>query len=265
MDLDILWFILLGLVAGLTGGLLGIGGGSVTLPLLYFLLKNKGLPYEELMQIVIGTTFAAMCLNAFVSFITHHFLGNVRWKVLFSMLPGVILGPIIGAFISVHLTGDILRYAFGFFQCALAVYLLWPSKPEEPVGHHPPPIILNIAGLFIGIIGSILGIGGGVLMIPLLIFLRFPLKKSIGTSAASTFVMIGLATLCYYFFGLAEEPTIREQAGFIYVPAFIAIGMSSVIGAPIGAYCTKFLHTDHLKKVFAVVQAALGISLIVFS
>ncbi len=262
---DIYIFILLGFVAGLSGGLLGIGGGSITLPILYFVLRDKGLfPQDDLMQVVIGTTFAAMCMNSLVSLITHHLLTNVRWKMFLTMLPSLVLGPFIGAVIANHLQSGLLRYGFGIFQCLIAAYFFLPrqSTAEDAHDYAPSPITLNIAALLIGTIGSILGIGGGVLLVPFLIFLKVPLRRAIGTSAAATFVMISLAALTYLFLGIERQVGPEETMGFIYLPAFLAIGLSSVAGAPLGAYLVQFIPTGPLKKIFAVAQAALGISLI---
>jgi uncharacterized membrane protein YfcA len=253
-------FIALGLVAGLGAGLLGIGGGSISLPVLYFILRDLGLPSDTLMQVVIGTTFAAMTMNALVSMLTHHFLSNISWKVFVSMLPGLILGPIVGAFIASMLHSYILRYAFGIVQCLLAIYFLTPHKEQDP--YQPAPILLNIASFIIGTVGSILGIGGGAFLVPTLMYLNFPMKRAIGTSAAGTFLMISLATICYLYFGLSRETHAQTQAGFLYLPALLPLGLSSVIGAAIGAYFMKFVPINPLRKIFAIVQAALGLILI---
>ena len=259
---EIYWFILLGLLAGFSAGLLGIGGGSITVPLLFLILQSKNFFSADLMQLVIGTTFAAMCLNSLVSMITHHALKNIRWKMFLSMLPALIAGPITGSLIAIHLSDVILRYTFGIFQCLMALYFILPIKIEEDADHHPSPLALNMACFVIGMVGSILGIGGGILLVPFLAFLRVPLKKAIGTSSAATFVMIFLSAVCYFLLGLNKNIDGTGEVGFIYIPAFLAIGLSSVAGAPVGAYLVQFLPTQPLKKIFAVAQAALGIILI---
>jgi len=259
---DLYAFILLGLLAGFSAGLLGIGGGSITVPILFFILRKINLPHVDLMQVVIGTTFAAMCLNSLVSMITHHFLRNIRWKLFFMMLPALIIGPIVGSLIATHLNDTILRYLFGSFQCLIALYFFLPIKLQEEGTDLPSPIVLNSACFAIGTIGSILGIGGGILLVPFLSFLKIPLKKAIGTSAAATFIMIFLSTICYFLLGLNEQTVGTEEVGFVYLPAFLGIGLSSVVGAPIGAYLVQFLPTQPLKKIFAIAQAALGIILI---
>jgi len=263
MDIpEILLFTVLGLFAGVSGGLLGIGGGSITLPILYVLLKNTALfPQEHLMQVTIGTTFAAMALNALVSFITHHLLDNIRWPLFLTMLPWLIIGPIAGAVIAMHLHGDLLRYGFGLFQCLISIYFLISLRISSEKAHHYTlsPFVLNTALLIISTLGSILGIGGGVLLMPFLIFFNMPFRFAIGTSSAATFVMISLAALSYFVIGSLHS----EQHGFIYLPAFLAVGLSSVAGAPIGAYLVQFIPVTPLKKIFAVAQAALGIFLII--
>jgi uncharacterized membrane protein YfcA len=257
---EIFIFLLLGLFSGFGAGLFGIGGGSMSLPILYFLLKHLGLPSDTLMQIVIGTTFAAMSLNAFVSMLSHQYLGTIDWKAIKAMLPGFILGPIIGAFIASVLHSYILRIAFGIVQCLLAAYLLMPHKKSAPV--QISKVSMNAVSFGIGTVGSILGIGGGTFLAPFLLYLQFPMQRAIGTSAAGSFLMIFLATLCYLFFGHVESHEVEGVFGFLYLPAFFPLTISSVIGAVIGAYFMKVAPLSPLRRGFAVVQALFGLTLI---
>ncbi len=260
---DLIAFILLGFVSGFFGGLFGVGGGSITVPILFFLLGYLGLPNRELMHIVVGTTFAAMMCNAIAALYFHHIHQNVQWKIVFNMLPSLVLGPILGSMIATSLNEQILRYCFGCFQCLTAIYFFWPyHRQQEPHDRHPHPLVLNSIAIVIGAVGSILGIGGGILMVPLLTILRVSMRKAIGTSAATSFVMISMSAISFFILGLKAPVQIPYCIGYVYLPAFIAIGISSTISAPLGVKFMKILPIPPLKKAFAAVLATLGILMI---
>jgi len=261
---DIALFALVGIVAGFFGGLLGIGGGSITLPLLYFILAPLGLPDSDLMHIVIGTTFAAMVFNAGASTYFHHMLGNVQWKLMATLLPSLIVGPILGSYVSTSLSGSTLRFAFGIFQLLLAVYFLLPRhKKVEVVDKTPNLLLLNIAAFVIGGIGSILGIGGGIIMVPFLDMMGMPMKKAIATSAFTSCIMLLVSALSFLALGLKYPLNLPNHVGFIYLPAFFAIGLFSLIGAPLGVKVVHLLPVPALKRIFAVALAILGVLLII--
>src|SRR5690348_6236268 len=108
-------YAIIGLIAGFLGGLLGISGGLVTVPCLFLIFKMLHFPSVYLMQLAIGTSLAAMVFNAISATYTHHHQKGVNWKLVRTMLPGLILGCIAGAFVSYLLPGFILELIFAVF------------------------------------------------------------------------------------------------------------------------------------------------------
>src|SRR3989338_2083381 len=90
-------FILTGFLAGLLSGLIGIGGGVVVVPCLYYTLSLIGIPIEDKMQIVLGTSLATTAFNTIISSLGHHRKKSILMGTLKKMLPGLILGSVLGA------------------------------------------------------------------------------------------------------------------------------------------------------------------------
>jgi uncharacterized membrane protein YfcA len=253
----------LGLVAGFFGGLLGIGGGSVTLPLLFFLLKpliaSTGISDSDLMHVVMGTTFAAMVFNAAAAAFFHAKHKHILWKVALILLPSLILGPIAGSYVATSLEGKVLRVSFGIFQLLTAVYFLLPRHKQVEVEEKAyPPFLLNLISFAIGGIGSVLGIGGGIIMVPVLDMMGMQIKKAIGTSSFTSSVMLLVSALSFLVLGLNNPLPIPYHLGYIYLPAFFVIGFFSILAAPLGVNLVRVLPIIPLKRVFALALAILG-------
>lgn len=262
MTLMLVICLVIGLGAGLLGGLLGISGGIITVPCLVFLFKFYGFPSVNLVQLAIGTSLAAMVFNAISSILAHHGSGTINWKLVQRMLPGLILGCLFGAYLGHLLPSVILQLIFGCFASALGLYFYFhKGLPDLGPSHLPSTPLLNSLGFGVGAISNILGIGGGTMTVPLFVKLKIPLKSSVATSTVTGFIISLLGAMGYLFLGMGQ--TFYEMTiGFIYIPAFIVLAISTFIAAPFGARLAHKLHTDHLKKVFAVSLVIVGIVMI---
>ena len=118
-------YVLIGLTAGLLGGLLGIGGGLVTVPSLLFAFHFLGLKFNHVMQVVVGTSLAAMVFTAASSALAHIFKKGVNWEFFFALAPGIIVGAILGAWIADILPSSKLELIFGIFMCAIGLYFIF--------------------------------------------------------------------------------------------------------------------------------------------
>ncbi len=262
MTVMIIVCLIIGLGAGLLGGLLGISGGIITVPCLVFLFEFYRFPSVNLLQLAIGTSLAAMVFNAISSMIAHHSSGAINWKLVKHMLPGLILGCLAGAYLGQLLPSTILQLIFGCFATAMGVYFFFhKGLPRLGPSQLPSTPLLNSLGFGVGAISNILGIGGGTMTVPLFVKLKIPLKSSVATSTVTGFIISFLGALGYLFLGLGQ-PYYEMTLGFIYIPAFIVLAVTTFIAAPFGARLAHKLHTDHLKKVFAVFLVIVGIVMI---
>jgi uncharacterized protein len=261
--IDWICYALIGSLAGFFAGLLGIGGGSITLPLLFFVLKPLGLPDTDLMHIVLGTTLSSMILNSAAATYFHYKRGFIPWKTVSAMIPSAVLGPIFGSYVATSLSGATLRLSFGTFQVVLALYFFLPRhKPSDIKGKSLTPLLLNVGTLIIGSMGGILGIGGGIIMVPFLEMMGMHLKKAIATSAFTSCIMLTTGAMSFLWLGLTTFPLLPYQIGYIYLPAFMIITLFSVFTSFLGVQLVERLPVVPLKRIFASGLAVMGLLLI---
>jgi len=245
-------FILIGAFAGVLGGLLGIGGGVITVPSLYFLFRLLDYPHSNLMLVAIGTSLGAMVLNTISSTRAFNKRGSVKWDIFKQLIPGLLIGSILGAFIANQLEGAVLRYGFGLFLILLAIKF-FKEKPSHQEHHVlPKPLLLAFLSTGIGTISNILGIGGGTLLVPLLSSFRLEPKKAIGTSAACTLFVTCVGATSYLILGW-KETDFPKTIGYVSLPAFLLVGIVSYITALYGVKLTHQLKPQKIRKIFAAV------------
>lgn len=256
-------YILIGVVAGILAGLLGIGGAMVTIPSLLVLFHHMNFPKQYVMHIAIATSLAAMIFNTAASTLAHHRKHHVIWEVFLKLLPGLVLGSVLGALTAIQLSGFFLEIFFGIFLLVMAVRF-YRQKPVEARVHElktPHPLAMNIFSTVIGLLSNVLGIGGGIMTVPLLTAFKMKDRNAIGTSAATTLVTTVVGTGTYLFSGEVTGST-RNTLGWIYVPACLVVGLSSFFAAQYGAHLTHTIDPRIVRRIFAFVLVLVGLSMI---
>lgn len=253
----------IGLLAGFLAGLLGISGGIVTVPLLLLIFTWIDFPQAYVMHMAIGTSLAAMVFNTLSATWMHHRKKAVLWKVVQRMTFGIAIGSFLGAMVAHLLSGVVLEVAFGIFACCLGLYMLRGVKLQE--GMHPLPgsFVLNSIGTGIGFLANILGIGGGIVTVPILMAFKINEKKAIATSSATSVLITFLGAVFYIFLGVSQKVSIHHKSiGYLYFPAFIMISVATFFAAPFGAKLTHDLPSKRLRRIFATVLFAVGLIMI---
>jgi uncharacterized protein len=253
----ILLYLGLGAVAGVLAGLLGIGGGLIIVPMLVFALAWQGVAAEHLMHLALGTSLATIIFTAVSSFMAHHRRGAVRWEVVRRIVPGILVGTLGGTFVAAALSTNFLKGFFVLFLYFVAFQMLTGRKPN-PSRELPGPAGMFGAGGTIGIFSSLVGIGGGTLSVPFMVWCNIGLHQAIGTSAAIGFPIAVAGTIGYVVNGLGASDLPAYSLGFIYLPALLAIVAASVFTAPLGVRLAHSLPVDRLKKIFALLLIAVG-------
>lgn len=252
-------FILFGALTGLLAGLLGIGGGVIAVPVLYYTLGRFGYPDSELMRLAVATSLATTIITAFGASWSHHQKKAIRFDAFKEILKGLFFGCITGAFVAARLENDLLRYIFGSAVIPLSVYFFFPRLPS-PSFAPSPNYTLGIWSFFVGFLSTLLGIGGGLFFIPILLGYRLPIRNAIATSSASTFASALIATLAFLF--LRTGPALPYTVGYVCVPAFLAMGLSSLLTTSLGAALAHKLPAAAVKRIFACALLATGLAMI---
>lgn len=254
-------YLLLGAFAGTIAGLLGVGGGLIFVPVLVFIFGGHQFPTETIVHIAVGTSLASIVMTSISSTWAHHKHMAVQWPVFWKLVPGIILGTFIGAVIADEMNAYSLRTFFGVFELLVAVQMAMNIKPAA---HRTLPnwIGTSSAGAGIGALSAIVGIGGGTLTVPFLLWCNTNMRKAVATSAACGLPIAVTGMLAYTLTGLDETNLPEGAVGYIYWPAFIGIVITGILFAPLGARMAHRLPIGVLKKIFAVLLAVLGIRML---
>jgi uncharacterized membrane protein YfcA len=244
-------YIALGAFAGVLAGLLGVGGGIVIVPVLTFLFTAQQLPDNHIIHLAIGTSLASIIFTSLASFRAHHFRGAVRWEVFRSISPGIITGTLTGSWVAAQLPTHYLKGFFILFLYYVALQIFLNVRPA-PTRQLPGGKGMFGVGSLIGGISSLVGIGGGVMSVPFLIWCNLELRYAIGTSAAIGFPIALAGGVGYAANGLAIKTLPSWSLGFVYLPALVCISMASASTAPLGVRLAHTLPVTQLRKFFAL-------------
>ena len=122
--MEYLFYLMVGSIAGLISGLFGLGGGAVIVPLLIFTFLARGISPEITTHLAIGTSLATIVFTALSSIYTHHQKQAIRWGIVKTLAPGILLGGLLGGLFAISLSGVLLQLLFGVFLIMVALQLL---------------------------------------------------------------------------------------------------------------------------------------------
>jgi len=245
-------FPLLGAVVGVLAGLLGIGGGLLLVTALVWLLPLHGVPEEAAMHAALASALASVVLTGLSSARSHHRRGGVLWPTVCWLAPGMLVGAWLGSRLAIALPGTALKWTVAGY-CGLVGLQMMLSRTPSTDATTPAPrgLGLSVAGGGIGALSSVVGIGGGSLTVPLLIWLGTAPVRAVGTASACG-ALIGMASAAGYALYAPPGALPAHAIGYIYLPAAIGVAMTSTLAAPLGTRLAHTLSGPALKRVFAV-------------
>jgi uncharacterized membrane protein YfcA len=258
------WLIYLatGAFAGLLAGLLGVGGGLIIVPILALGFAAQGMATEVQMHLAVGTSLATIIFTSSSSVYAHHRRGAVEWRAVRAMTPGIVTGALLGALIARWLPTLSLRYLFGVFELVVAVQMALSLKPA-PHRTLPGRWGMRNAGVVIGTISSLVGIGGGTLTVPFLLWCNVAIQRAIATSAACGLPIAVAGTVGFVITGWHHPLLPAWSSGYLYWPALLGITAASVLSAPLGARLAHRLPTLVLKRLFALLLSGLALRMLI--
>jgi len=252
-----LMYALVGAVGGVLAGLFGIGGGLVFVPMLVLALNLQGVPNELVMHIALGTSLAIIVFTAVSSARAHHKRGGVDWPVVRRIVLGIVVGTYLGSYVAAWLPTSVLKVIFVCFLYYVSIQMFLNKKPK-PSRTLPGMPGMTLAGGIIGLVSSLVGIGGGTLSVPFLVWHNLDLRRAIGTASAIGFPIAVSGTLGYMVNGWNAANLPPGSLGFVYLPGLAGIVVLSVLTAPLGARLAHSLPVPRLKKFFAVLLLVVG-------
>jgi len=252
-----------GVGVGFAGGLLGLGGAFIMTPVQYFIFTDMGLPTDLAIKLAFGTSLLVILPLAASGAWRHSLKGVVLWKAAVIMGGCGLVFAFGGASLAAHLPGEGLKLAFGavILLSALRMLTTPPHSPQtEP---RQNPWLLAAWAAPIGFISGILGIGGGILMIPVLVLvLRFRMHNAVGTSLATMLFIAAGGAIGYLVNGLGVSGLPDYSMGYINLQSWGLLAVVSVGTAQLGAIVTHRLPAKLLRYIFIAVMLYMGLRML---
>ena len=250
-------YIAIGLCAGFLAGLFGIGGGALMVPLLAMAFGAHGLASEHVLHLALGTSMATIIFTSVSSARAHDRHGAVEWPVVFRIVPGILLGAMVGTVLAARVSSRSLAVCFALFLLYVAAQMVVNIRPK-PARQLPGTIGMVSVGTLIGALSALVAIGGGTLTVPFLTWCNVRVQTAIGTSAAVGIPIAIGGSIGYVWNGLHATNLPPYSIGFIYLPALVFVMSASMLMAPVGARLAHRLPVNQLKRYFALLLVMLA-------
>ncbi|SNT32066.1 sulfite exporter TauE/SafE family protein [Tropicimonas sediminicola] len=240
------------IVAGLMAGLLGVGGGIVIVPVLFWILSLTDFPPELAMHMSVATSLATIVFTSVSSARSHFKRGSVDTRLLRIWGPGIVAGALTGGLAARFIDADGLKLIFGCIALLVALNMASP-KTLVLSDDLPKRGWVNAAiSYVIGGFSSLMGIGGGTLSVPILSAFSVEIRRAVGTAAAFGFLIAVPAAIGFVISGLGVPDRPPLSLGYISVPAALLILPFTVSFAPVGAALAHRLDGKWIKRAFAL-------------
>lgn len=259
----VLALIATGIFAGILAGLLGVGGGIVIVPVLFFLFQGFGVSPESAMVIATATSLATIVPTSISSIRSHSQKGNVDFDLLKRWAVFILIGVLMGSWLVTRVDGSLLTVLFGVIAVLAALNMLFRTGKSALYQKLPGRVGQGIMGTSVGFFSSMVGIGGGTISVPLLTLYNYPAHKAVGTAAAIGLIISLPGALTMLTLGTTPADAPVGTFGFVNVFGFLCIVPLTVLFAPVGASLAAKLGAGKLKKIFAVVLLITGLRMLV--
>jgi uncharacterized protein len=245
-------YLALGLVVGFFAGMLGIGAGVIIVPLLVFLFTAQHFQTDRVLHLALGTSLASIVFTNLSSVRAHHLRGGVRWDIVRAAAPAIIAGTLVGTLSADRMSSRYLAIIFTVFVFFSSLQM-WLDRKPAATRTLPGTLGLSTAGLLVGALCSLVGVGGGILVIPLMTICNVPMINAIGTSAALGLPISVGGALGYIITGFDQTQLPPLSLGDVYVPALVGLVTGSSMTVPFGAHAAHRIHVIVLKRIFAII------------
>ena len=237
-------FAIIGAAAGFLAGYLGIGGGIAVVPGLIWLFSREPETAGMAAQLAVATSLASMLVTSLSSIVAHHRRGAIAWPVVRMIAGGLAAGAIGGAYVATILSAPALATAFGLFALLAGAQMIHARPPaaQRPL---PGPGVTTATGVVMGGISSLVGIGGGSMTAPWLMWHGREPRQAVATAAACGYpiALAGTATFLVLGGGSGER-------SYVHWPAFAGIALFSMMFAPLGAAAVHRSPPRLVRRIF---------------
>lgn len=244
--------VVIGAIAGVIAGLLGVGGGIVLVPAFYYTFSSLGYDSPRLMQICVATSLATIVVTSIRSVLAHNRRGAVDWDILKGFAPGIVAGALLGLATASALRSRELMVIFGVIGVLIGLYLGF-GRIRWKLGDQPPRGLARIVlSVITGFFSVLMGIGGGSFGVPILTLYGVPIHRAVATAAG--FGAIIAIPSVIGFLALSVPPEWRPPftIGHVNIAAFAIVVTMTTLTAPIGVRIAHAMDPKPLRRAFAI-------------
>ncbi len=239
---------------GFTAGFFGIGGGLITVPVLFYIFESLGINNDYIMHLAIGTSFSIIVPTSLSSVLTHKKYNSVDFDVVKSFGLFVIIGVVLGAIFASTLETKQLVLFFSIVTFGLGNYLIFLKEKETNLTSIFKTHYKIFFGFISGFVSAQMGIGGAIMNVPVLKFFGYSINKAIGSASAIGFLIAITGTTGFLLAGNYKEIHAPLSIGFVNIPAFLIFVPITIFMAKLGAKTVHRLDKKIITKLFGLLN-----------
>jgi len=254
--------LIIGGIAGVIAGLLGVGGGIILVPAFYFAFEYLGYDSIHLMQICLATSLATIIITSIRSVQAHHRKNAVDWSIIKKWTLSISLGAIVGVIFAARLSSIALMIIFGVLGICVGLYLSF-GKVDWRISDEMPKGFMRIFTAIILGFGSVLmGIGGGSFGVPMMTLFNVPIHRAIATASAFGFAIALPSVIGFLFLRIPIEARPPLMIGSINLLAFSVIVFMTFLTTPIGVKIAHSMDPKPLKRIFGIFVLVMALNIL---
>jgi uncharacterized membrane protein YfcA len=252
-----------GAVAGFAGGLLGLGGAFLMTPMQYMVYTGMGLSPDMAIKMAFGTSLLVVLSTAVSGAWRHHHERAIIWRLAVTMGMCSLVFALGGATIAAHVPGSALKITFGVIAILSGIRMFFATRERTQGEFVSNPWLWVVWAIPVGLLSGILGVGGGVLMIPILVLaLRLKMHNAVANSLAiMIFTSIG-GIIGYIINGIGVADRLSYSLGYIHLPSWLLLAIPGAVTAQVGAILSHRIHGKLLMYIFIIVLLYMGLRMI---
>lgn len=259
----IVTLLITGVLVGFASGLLGIGGGFIMTPVQYIVYTNMGLPTDMAIKLAFGTNLLVVLPTAISGVWQHQRRGAVWWRPAIIMGCCSLVAALGGATIAARLPGDALKVGFGALVLASAIRMVTARLPQIEEAPRTNPWLWVGVALPLGLVTGLVGVGGGILVIPVMtLLLRFQMHRAIATSLAMMLFSASGGVIGYIINGLGVSGLPAYSVGYVNLQSWFLLTITSIGLAQVGAITAHRLQSRHLAYIFIALMFYIGLRMV---
>jgi uncharacterized membrane protein YfcA len=257
----VLLLLAIGCAGGFLSGLLGVGGGIIFVPALFFCFTAVGLDATHIMHVAVGTSLAVVLATGSASAYHHYQRKSVDMTIVRSWGPFIVIGVVAGSLFASAVDGHTLKMVFASLMILTAAYMaLSKEKPATERGHKVAPVAQHAFCLGVGMLSSMIGVGGAIMNIPMMAYSGVPIQRAIGTGTALSIAVSLPGMIGYMISGFPHIAALPPLSlGYVNLIALAAIIPMSMLFAPVGVRASHAMPRPLLRRIFAVVLALVSL------